>query len=89
MSEDKRLDRIEDKLDRVAEAVISLARMEERMITLFKRMDHYDVEQNKVRNKVDLIEKNLSSHGVTIKAIERIFWICITAALGIYIKAKM
>lgn len=34
-----RLNRIEEKLDKVSEAIVSLARMEERMITLFKRMD--------------------------------------------------
>ena len=37
-----RLNRIEEKLDKVGEAIISLARMEERMITLFRRMDNYD-----------------------------------------------
>jgi len=41
-----RLNRIEEKLDKVGEAIISLARMEERMITLFRRMDNYDQNHN-------------------------------------------
>ena len=39
MSEENRLERIEKKLDEMSKAIISLARMEERMVTLFKRMD--------------------------------------------------
>lgn len=42
MPDDDRLDRIERKLDTMAEAIITLARMEERMVTLFRRMDSYD-----------------------------------------------
>ena len=34
--QDLRLNRIEEKLDKVGEAIISMARMEEKMITLFK-----------------------------------------------------
>ena len=44
MTED-RLTRIEDKLDKLSNAVVTLARMEERMITVFKRMDHIDDQQ--------------------------------------------
>ena len=34
MAAEDRLDRIEKKLDTMAEAIVSLARMEERMVTL-------------------------------------------------------
>ena len=47
MSEEQRLDRIEQKLDKLADAVVSLARMEERMLTLFKRMDSHDTRLSK------------------------------------------
>jgi hypothetical protein len=40
MSDESRFDRLEEKIDRLSEAVVSLARMEERMITLFNRMDN-------------------------------------------------
>ena len=48
MSDDQRLERIEKKLDTLSDAVVSLARMEERMITLFKRMDNYDENQREM-----------------------------------------
>ena len=33
--EEHRLDRIEEKLDKLSEAVVCLARMEERLVTIF------------------------------------------------------
>ena len=39
MQEDQRLSRIENKLDKLSEAVVQLARMEERLVTLFNRMN--------------------------------------------------
>ncbi len=41
MSED-RLTRMEDKLDKLSEAVLAIARMEERMLTVFKRLENVD-----------------------------------------------
>ena len=52
-----RLERIESKIDDLSAAVISLDRMEERMITLFKRMDAYDSRQNELDQKLVGIEK--------------------------------
>ena len=39
MAEEHRLDRIEEKLDKLSEAVVCLARMEERLITIFNRLE--------------------------------------------------
>lgn len=56
-----RLNRIESKLDKVGEAVISLARMEEKMITLFNRMDAYDNKQNKIDERLSGVEVKIAS----------------------------
>lgn len=56
MSEEARLERIEKKLDEVGQAIVALARMEERMITLFKRMDKLDQEQNQHGRRLQLVE---------------------------------
>jgi hypothetical protein len=76
--QDKRLERIESKVDRMSEAIVSLARMEERMITLFKRMDTYDEQQNKIITKMQDIEvKQASSVWV-----ERVMWVCVAAIIS-------
>jgi len=80
----KRLDRIEEKLDKVGEAIISLARMEERMITLFKRMDMYDQQQAALEVRVTNVEmKNASAAW-----IERVIWLVIGAIVVYFINGK-
>lgn len=81
MSED-RLTRIEDKLDALSNAVVTLARMEERMITLFKRMDHYDDAQKHMLERVRNLDHISASRGQKLHFMERIWWIVLTAAVG-------
>jgi hypothetical protein len=68
-----RLNRIEEKLDKVGEAIISLARMEERMVTLFSRMDIYDRRQSTVEERVTKIEVTHASSAW----VERVVWLIV------------
>ena len=45
---EERLGRMEDKLDKLSEAVYAIARMEERMLSVFKRLEHMDAAFKKV-----------------------------------------
>ncbi len=76
--DDQRLKRIEEKLDKMSEAIVSLARMEERMITLFKRMDSYDDRQKTLEIRLSDIEVKHAS----IAWIERLVWIIIGAVVS-------
>jgi len=75
MTEETRLARIETKIDQLSDAVVSLARMEERMITLFKRMDTYDTRQTKLEDKVETIDDVVRERGVVFRIIDRVLWI--------------
>lgn len=77
-----RLNRIEEKLDKVGEAVVSLARMEERMITLFKRMDTYDQQQSVLEQRVAKVEVAHASTTASASWSERIVWILVLAAFA-------
>ena len=72
-----RLNRIEEKLDRVSEAIVSLARMEERMITLFKRMDTYDTKQ-------DLLESRVSKIEGSSTWTDKVVWVIVAGALAAF-----
>ena len=89
MADEKRLERIEQKLDDMSKAIVSLARLEERMVTLFKRMDSYDDAQDKLSDRVAKIEKVSGADGVTLRFLERIFWIVVTAAVTAYVVTHM
>jgi vacuolar-type H+-ATPase subunit E/Vma4 len=80
---DDRLSRMEEKLDRLSEAVVAMARMEERMLTLFKRMDNFDDTLKKVDDRLDEIERQAIARGQKIAFAERIFWMVCTGAVGL------
>lgn len=88
MQDDNRLERIERKLDEVGQAIVALARMEERMITLFKRMDGLDQEQAKQGRRLTVVEGKVGSNGQALRFAERIFWIVITAAAAYAFQIK-
>ena len=80
---DDRLSRMEEKLDRLSEAVVAMARMEERMQTLFKRMDKFDSCIQKVDDRLDEMERQAIARGQKIAFAERIFWMICTGAVGL------
>ena len=83
MSEE-RLSRIEDKLDKMSEAITLLARMEERMVTLFKRMDKYDESMTKLVQRIEKVEEDRLQSNVIATFLTRIFWL-VTGAVVIAI----
>lgn len=87
MSEE-RLSRIEDKLDKMSEAITLLARMEERMVTLFKRIDKYEDTQSKLSDRVSAVEKLTTQRGVVYHFTDKMFWIVIGAIAAIFVKIQ-
>jgi hypothetical protein len=85
MSED-RLARIENKLDQLTDAMVTMARMEERMITLFKRMDRYDEAHVKVEAKLSTLEKTSVRRGVLEAVLDKAFWLVGGALLAWYLR---
>ena len=77
-----RLNRIEEKLDRVSEAIVSLARMEERMITLFKRMDTYDTQQLSLSDRVTKVEVAHATSNGSSTWVDKVVMVIIAGAIG-------
>ena len=82
MSDDARLERIEKKLDEVGQAIVALARMEERMIALFKRMDTLDQAQAQHGRRITLVENKVGSNGQSLRFAERVFWIVVSGGIA-------
>ena len=78
-----RLTRMEDKIDKLSEAVLAIARMEERMLTEFKRLENVDGSIKKMDDRIDEMEKQVIARGQTIAFAERIFWMICTGAVGL------
>ena len=81
--EDERLSRMETKIDKLYEAVVAMARMEERMITVFKRLDMSDDAQKKYDDRMYEIKRKALKRGQKIAFAERIFWMILIGAVGL------
>ena len=80
---DERLSRMETKLGKLSEAVVDMARMEEHLLTIFKRLKHMDAAFKKYDDRVDEIEKQALIRGQKIAFAERLFWMVVTGAVGL------
>jgi hypothetical protein len=85
MSEE-RLSRIEDKLDKMSEAITLLARIEERMVTLFKRMDKHDDTMNKLVARIEIIESGRTRTEVVSSFLTKVFWLLTGAVIVALVK---
>ena len=75
-----RLDRIEDKLDKLSEAVISIARAEEKIATLTSFSKQQSEMLQHLTIRIDVLESSVQQNASTVNIINKIFWIIIAAA---------
>ena len=80
---DNRLHRIEEKVDKLAEAMVGMVRMEERIVSAFKRMDNIIEYQGKLDARLGEMEKQSIVRGQKIAFAERFFWMVATGAVGL------
>ena len=80
---EERLGRLEDKLEKLSKAVYAIARMEERVLSVFRRLENIDGSIKKMDNRVDEIENQALIRGQKIVFAERLFWMVVTGAVGL------
>ena len=80
---EERLGRMEDKLEKLSKDVYVIARMEERMLSVFKRLENIDGSIKKMDDRVDEIENQALIRGQKIVFAERLFWMVVISAVGL------
>ncbi|MGI9269128.1 MAG: hypothetical protein ACR2PE_01225 [Porticoccus sp.] len=75
-----RLDRIEQKIDQMSEAIIALARAEEKIITLTEFGKQQGEQILTLINRVDRLEELVRKNASTVEIINRLFWIVLAAS---------
>lgn len=82
MSDESRLDRIEAKIDKLADAMISVARAEEKLVSMEQKYAAQYDRMNKFSTKLDELEKVVMQNTATVNTINKLFWIAIVAMAG-------
>lgn len=77
--EESRLDRIEQKIDKLSEAMISLARAEEKLMAI--EVDRHNMIErlNRHSEKIDELNDLVRDNTRTINNINKVFWLVLAA----------
>lgn len=84
--EESRLERIEDKIDKLSDAMIDLARAEEKLINIEKNGQQHFERMNRFSTRMDEIEDELTEQGKTVKLMQFIASIITTILVGAVLK---
>ena len=76
----QRLDRIEEKIDKLAEAMIQLARAEEKIAAIADLHGHQTERLNKLSAKIDDIAALAADNARTVQLITKLFWVVVAAS---------
>ena len=85
-TQSQRLDRIEEKIDKLSDAMISLARAEEKLIAIEKNNHAHYERMNRLSQKLDHIEKQVDDNARTVKIINSVMYALVVAVVGAIVK---
>ena len=80
--QNNRLGRIEKKLDQMTEAIVTIARVEERITVLAKYGEQQGSQILKIVERLEALEQKVSSNEIIVNVINKLFWIVLTGIVG-------
>lgn len=82
---EQRLERIEGKLDKLSDAVANFGRIEERLLSIFKRLERHEKQLD--GHSVDLKEltNSVLTNSNSLKFGERLFWVVVTSGASLIV----
>ena len=81
-NDNTRLDRIEDKIDKLSVAMVSIARAEERLIAMEQKYSAQYDRMNKFSGKLDDIEAKVTQNASTVMMINKVIGTAVLAIVG-------
>jgi cob(I)alamin adenosyltransferase len=81
-SQEARLQRIENKLDKLSEAFTILARVEEKIMSSNTRIDRLEFRADESERDMDKIKGIVGYNQQTVRQVERFAWILVSSLVG-------
>jgi|TARA_R110000744_G_scaffold31088_1_gene73331 phage shock protein A len=85
-TDDNRLDRIEQKIDKLADAMVSLARTEEKILAMEENHRNHYERMNRFSQKLDAIEIKVNENAHTVSIINKVTFVGVAAIIGAIVK---
>ena len=81
-SQEARLQRIENKLDKLSEAFTILARVEEKIMSSNTRIDRLEFRADEAERDMDKMKGIVGYNQQTVRQVERFAWILVSSLVG-------
>ncbi len=78
-----RLNRIETKLDKLAEAMTMIARVDEKLTAGSARIDRLEYRLDEYEGDLDSVKAIVGYNAQSVKIAERFIWILISSLVGL------
>lgn len=85
-TQNQRLDRIEGKIDKLADAMIAIARAEEKLIAIEKNNHSNFDRMNRFSQKLDHIEKKVDDNARTVAIINKVVYLIGASVVAAFVK---
>lgn len=83
----KRFDRIESKIDKLSDAMVSLARTEEKIMAMEAEKANLNDRLNRHSQKLDELNDKVNENGRTVSTINKIVWVVVAAVVTVAVKS--
>ncbi len=83
----KRFDRIEDKIDKLSDAMISLARTEEKIMAMESDKNNMIERMNRHSEKIDELNDKVNENSRITSNINKIVWLIVAAVITVAVRA--
>ena len=81
-SQEARLQRIENKLDKLSEAFTILARVEEKIMSSNTRIDRLEFRADEAERDMDKMKGIVGYNQNTVRVVERFAWLLVSSLIG-------
>ncbi len=80
-----RLERIEQTLDKLTEAVAQIARVDERLMHVFTRLERHEKRLDDQEDDLKEIVSAVTLNTGSVKTAERFFWVAVSACASLVV----
>lgn len=77
--DERRIERMENTLDKVCEAVSQIAVVDERIMSLLSRLDRFEKRLDEQEDKIIDLSEDVILNSKLVKTSERFFWVGVSA----------
>ena len=88
-ADDRRLNRIETKLDELTKVLVTMARTEEKVAAMEEdKVIQWEV-LNKLESKIDIMEVKVNDAARTINTIHKLFWVVVAGSVTYFLPSLL